>query len=217
MQKAGLEGEIARLERQRAAHFDGQLAVRRRTAEAQHEIETAQRRVEQIGRDLEQRVPTRGDAFLLVAGERRIEDRHAAGAFLLNKVRLIEKSRAETDIRLGALGGFELACEAGPTWRQEFQAGLILRRSGFDQEIETEHDMTPMGLIARIEHIQERMPQERQAQNGARAKRSGGCSVSRPSRPALRPQPELDSKKAGLAALEADLAATAKPPLAKAA
>ena len=34
MQKAGLEGEIARLERQRAAHFDDQLNVRRQIPNA---------------------------------------------------------------------------------------------------------------------------------------------------------------------------------------
>src|SRR4051795_11526997 len=165
MQKAGLEGEIARLERQRAAHFDDQLAVRRRIANAQGEIETARRRVEQIGRDLKQRVPTRGDAFVLHAKDgRQIDDRRTAGAHLLTRGRLIEKSRTEGKVSLGTLGGFELACEAGPTWRREFEARLILRRTGLDQEIETEHDITPLGLIARIEHILERMGQDRQEQ-----------------------------------------------------
>jgi hypothetical protein len=93
-----------------------------------------------------------------------------------------------------------------------------LRRTGLEQEIETEHDLTPMGLIARIEHMLERMPQDRQEQErrASEAERRLLGYRDRVGQPfAL--QPELDSKKAELAALEADLAATAKPSLAKAA
>jgi len=219
MQKAGLEGEIARLERQRAAHFDDQLAVRRRMVDAQHEGETARRRVAEIGRDLELRVSTRGDAFAFLAADgRRIEDRRIAGAHVLSRVRLIEKARTRTELSLGTLGSFELGCIAGPTWRRDFEARLVLRRTGLDQEIETEHELTPMGLIARIEHILERVPQDRQEQDrrAAEADRRLLGYRDRVGQPfAL--QAELDSKKAELAALEADLAATAKPALAKAA
>src|SRR5271165_5483924 len=53
LQKAGLEGEIARLDRQRAAHFDDQLAVSRQLRNAQIEREQALRHVEHISQDLE--------------------------------------------------------------------------------------------------------------------------------------------------------------------
>ena len=71
MQKAGLEGEIARLDRQRAAHFDDQLAVRRQISNADFDLQAARRRVEQIGEDLkmpdihagrELRLPVAGSA-----------------------------------------------------------------------------------------------------------------------------------------------------------
>jgi hypothetical protein len=218
MQKAGLEGEIARLERQRAAHFDDQLAVRRRVSDAQFEIAASRRRVEQIGQDLQRRQPTRGDAFVLAAGERRIEDRRIAGAYLLTKVRVIEKAREETELTLGTLGGFELACQAGRTWRREFEAKLILRRTGFEQEIETELDITPLGLIARLEHVLEQMPhdrqeQERRASDGERRLLGYQDRIGQP----FALQAELDAKKGELVALEADLAQTAKPSIAKAA
>lgn len=154
----------------------------------------------------------------VAADGRRIEDRRTAGAHLLSRLRLIERGRTRTELGLGTLGGFELACVAGPTWRRDFEARLILRRTGLDQEIETEHDLTPMGLVARIEHILERMKQDRQEQERCAAEADGRLlgyrdRVGQP----FALQPELDSKKAELAALEADLAATAKPPLAKAA
>ncbi len=218
LQKAGLEGEIARLDRQRAAHFDDQLAVRRQIANAQSDLQSAQRRIEQIGADLEQRIPTRGDAFVLQWGERRIEDRRTAGALLLSKVRMMTRAGVAEDLDLGTIGSFGLTCSAGATWRRSFETALIMRRTGFDHHIETEEDLTPTGLIARIEHILERLPQDLQEQErkAAEAARRLADYQDRLGQPfAL--QGELDGKRAQLAALEADLAATAKQRLPQAA
>jgi hypothetical protein len=63
IQKAGLESEIARLERQRAAHFDDQLNIRRQIRNAMHDIEAAETRIPAIRTDLVRCVPTRGDVF----------------------------------------------------------------------------------------------------------------------------------------------------------
>ena len=218
MQKAGLEGEIARLDRQRAAHFDDQLAVRRQISNAEVEVEAARRRIEQISEDIKRRVSTRGDGFVLHWQDRRVEERRSAGALLLSKVRLAMREQTKTEMSLGTLGGFELAYSAGPTWRREFEVVLVMRRTGFEQHIETEDDLTPMGLIARIEHILERMPQELQEQERKveqAARRLAGYQDRLGQPFAL--QGELDGKLAQLAALEADLAATAKQPLLKAA
>jgi hypothetical protein len=211
MRKAGLEGEIARLDRQRAAHFDDQLAVRRQIFNAESALQAARRRVEQIGADLERRVSTRGENFVLLWGDRRIEERRTAGALLLSKVRLAPREKTTTQMDLGTIGGFAFARGAGPTWRHEFEAMLIMRRTGFEQHVETEDDVTPAGLIARIEHILERMPQEPREQErkveDARHRLAG--YKDRLGQPfAL--QGELDGKRAQLAALEADLAGTAK-------
>jgi N12 class adenine-specific DNA methylase/adenine-specific DNA methylase len=213
MQKAGLEGELARLERQRAAHFDDQLAVRRHISAAERDLQAAQRRIEQIGEDLQRRTSTRGDAFALVLGDRRVEDRRTAGALLLSKVRLALRGREQGDLPLGWIGGFELVCSAGRTWRQDFEAALIMRRSGLDQHVETEPDLTPAGLIARIEHLLERIPQDLQEQErrAVEAERRRSGYQQRLGAP-FPLQAELDGKLAQLAALDADLAATNKPP-----
>ena len=65
MQKAGLEAEIARLERLRAAHIDDQHAIRRQIRDAEREIERATRRIGEIGQDIERLVPTAGEAFAM--------------------------------------------------------------------------------------------------------------------------------------------------------
>jgi hypothetical protein len=218
MQKAGLEGEIARLDRQRAAHFDDQLAVRRQISNAEFDLQAARQQVEQIGEDLRRRISTRADNFVLLWQERRIEERRTAGALLLSKVRLALREKTKAEVDLGTLGGFELACSAGSTLRRAFEAILVMRRTGFEQHIETDDGVTPAGLIARIEHILERMPQELQQQ--ARKVEQAGHRLAgykdRLGQPfAL--QGELDGKLAQLAALEADLAATAKQEIAKAA
>ena len=82
IQKAGLAGEIARLERQRAAHFDDQLNVRRQIANARSDIAAAQNRLAGIAHDLARRAPTRGDRVRDDAGGsdylRQAHRRHAA-------------------------------------------------------------------------------------------------------------------------------------------
>ena len=65
MQKAGLEGEIARLERQRAAHIDDQHAIRRQIRDAEREIEISTRRIGKIAEDIARLVPTGGESFTM--------------------------------------------------------------------------------------------------------------------------------------------------------
>ena len=66
MQKAGLEAEIARLDRQRAAHFDDQLNIRRRIADAEERARPCHpARTKDIRLDIEQHISTRGDAFAM--------------------------------------------------------------------------------------------------------------------------------------------------------
>ena len=63
MRKAGLEAEIARLERLRAGHIDDQLAIRRQIRDAEREIERSTRRISEIGQDIVRFVPTADNAL----------------------------------------------------------------------------------------------------------------------------------------------------------
>ena len=211
MQKAGLEAEIARLDRQRAAHFDDQLNIRRRIADAEAEHRHATRRIADIGKDLIQHVSTRGDAFRMEFEGRLVTDRRVAGTSLLSKVRLAERGKIPMEKDLGSIGGFALACHADRGWRREFEASLLLRRNGLDQEIPFDDELTPLGLMSRIEHILDRLgidlqEQERRAVeapnrlNGYQERSGQTFSL----------QAELDAKLAQLARLDADLAQTAQ-------
>jgi N12 class adenine-specific DNA methylase len=211
MRKAGLEAEIARLERQRAAHFDDQLNIRRRIADAAHEHSRALQRAEDIRRDIAQRVSTRGDTFSMDYEGRSIADRRIAGTMLLSKVRLADRGRKPVETEIARLGGFLILCVADRTWRSEFEANLVLACNGHDQTIAIEDDLTPLGLISRLEHLLDRFEsdlqeQERRAQE-ADNRRAGYEERAGQAFPL---QAQLDGKAATLAALDADLAQTAK-------
>ena len=177
IQKAGLAGEIARLERQRAAHFDDQLNVRRQIANARSDIAAAQNRLAGIAQDLTRRTPTRGDAFAMTLEDRVVSDRRIAGTLLLSKVRLAERARRVGKHLVGAIGGFELACHARRAFPNGFEASLILKRTDYDHELAVDPEQTPMGLIARLEHALERFEAEREEQTrreqDARARLAG--------------------------------------------
>ncbi|MFZ1425795.1 MAG: helicase-related protein, partial [Geminicoccaceae bacterium] len=83
MQKAGLESEIARLERLRAAHLDEHLAIRREIARAGTAIGQAEARITALEQDLQRRQPTRGEAFAMQVEGKGFIERKAAGHALL--------------------------------------------------------------------------------------------------------------------------------------
>ena len=211
MQKAGLEGEVARLQRQRDAHFDDQLNVRRQIQNAGFERQAAERRIAGIRQDIERRVSTRGDAFALSWEDRTVSERRTAGALILSKLRLAERAGKKGEFALGSLGGFDLRGDVGRGFYREVEASLVLLRTDYDQEIRIEADLTQIGLIARLEHILEHFEadlreQERRAQDAA--DRLTGYEQRLGQSFAL--QTELDAKLAQLEALEADLAQTGK-------
>ena len=207
IQKAGLAGEIARLERQRAAHFDDQLNVRRQIASARSDIAAAQGRLAGITHDLARRAPTRGEAFAMTLEDRIISDRRIAGTLLLSKVRLAERVRRVGKHPIGAIGGFDLVCHARRAFPNGFEATLILKRTDYDQELAIDPEQTPMGLIARLEHALERFEAEREEhtrrEQDASARLAGyEVRLGEP----FPLQGELDDKLAKMAQLEADLA-----------
>jgi len=211
MQKSGIEADIARLVRLRAAHFDDQLAVRRRIASTEHAIIHATRRISEITADLAIRVPTKGDAFLIEIGGRRIEERKVAGASLLGRIRMVERTKEIGRWTLCRIGGFELKMEtklalAGLHFQQE----VWLERTGFEQEIEVSADLSPLGFIARLEtkidHIDLDLTMEKQALRDAETRLSAYRPRVEQSFPLA---DELAEKQAALLELDAELAATA--------
>jgi len=210
IQKAGLETEIARLERQRAAHFDDQLSIRRQIRNARHDRDTAEERIAAIREDLLRRVTTKGEAFALEAEGRRVTERRTAGALLISKLRLAERSRAEGEWRVGRLGGFDLICQAHSALSGVFRVALVLQRAKH-QEITVEPELTPLGLISRLEHVLDRFELDLQEQQrlGSDATRRLVDYEARLGE-AFPLQAELDGKRAQLMRIEAELAESSK-------
>ena len=210
MRKAGLESEIARLQRQRAAHVDDQHAIRRQIQIARRDQAHAEARIAAIIADLAQRISTRGDAFSMQVEGRTVMQRKAAGAALLTKMRLAARERAERTWTVGRIGGFDLTCEVRPGLRDaRLEPSLTLERTEFAQPIDIDGDTTPVGLIARLEHALDRLDDEleehRRRDVDAKARLAGYEPRLGEAFPL---QGELDAKLAQLAEIEADLAGT---------
>jgi hypothetical protein len=108
MQKAGLEADIARLERLRAAHQDDQVAVRRQIRDAERDIAQATRRIAEIGRDIERRVPTTGDAFGMTVAGQSFTERKVAGRALLTEILTLVQLQRDGEAIIASIGGFSL-------------------------------------------------------------------------------------------------------------
>jgi hypothetical protein len=141
IQKAGLEAEIARLERQRDNHFDEQIAIRRKIDRLGREADEARMRISQIEADIEKRKPTRGDAFEMTVDGKAFRERKDAGALLLMHVRKAETEKPFKPRRIGAVGGFDLRLG-----RDMFGwPALLIALTGRDEAVRCGTDLTRSG------------------------------------------------------------------------
>jgi hypothetical protein len=214
MQKAGLESEIARLQRQRAAHVDDQHAVRRQIRDARHDQVQAEARIRAITADLARRQSTRGDAFAMEIEGRMITQRKPAGAALLTRARLAARDRAERRWTVGRIGGFDLTC-AVRAGRHDLrhdgrlEPHLTLERTEFAQPIDLDSETSSAGIIARLEHAIDRMDTDLEEQCRRAAAAQVRLAGYEPRLGEAFPlQGELDAKLTRLAEIEADLAGT---------
>jgi len=216
LQKAGLEAEIARLRRLRAAHIDDGHAVRRNIADARAQAASSAARIGQIEADLLVRTPTRGDLFRMEIGGKTVTERKVAGASLLSRIRVLEMER-EGDTRvLGSIGGFELKTAGQRLWtgrefhRQEvYEQSVWLDRTGWEQEVKIDADLTAMGLVSRLEYMLDRF----EADLAEHRRRVEEATHRIPAYEQRLGQPfayaaELDAKEAELDDIEESLAGT---------
>ena len=153
MQKAGLEADIARLERLRAAHRDDLFAVRRQIRNAERDIEHDTCRIAEIGEDIKRRVPTAGDAFAMTIAGHSFTERKPAGRALMKKVMTLVHLRQEDETTLATIGGFDLVFSGQRFGNDEFQYDVALARTGAETDIDLSLTVTPLGAVLRIEHV----------------------------------------------------------------
>jgi N12 class adenine-specific DNA methylase/adenine-specific DNA methylase len=213
LQKAGLESDIARLSRLRAAHFDDQHAVRRAVADVQNAIAFAERRIRQIEADIARRVPTRGDAFAIEIEGKTYTDRKAGGAALLKTIRAKEIGRTQGEWTVGAIGGFVITASTHLLRRHDAWVALALERTGYAEDIDCGADVTALGIVSRLEHQLGRFEVEllEQRRNLAESRQRLPAYEQRLGRPFVL-EAELAAKRAELAAIDASLAATTDEP-----
>ena len=207
MQKAGLEADIARLERLRAAHRDDQFAVRRQIRNAERDIELYTRRIAEIGKDIERRIPTSGDAFAMTVGGQSFTERKPAGRALMKEIMTLVHLREEDETTLAAIGGFDLIFSGQRFGQDDFRYDVTLARCGAETGIDLALTVTPLGAVSRIEHVLSDFEEER-AQYRFRlddAKRRLASYQSRQGGE-FGFEVELAEKRRQLAEIEADLA-----------
>src|SRR3984957_9848977 len=210
MQKAGLESEIARLQRQRAAHMDDQHAIRRQIHDARLDQAHAEARARALTADLARRSSTRGDEFVMEIEGRTITQRKAAGAALLTKIRLAVRERIRRTWTVGRIGGFDLTCEihpGGPDGR--LAPDLALERTDFMQPIGIGEETTQIGIVARLEHALDRMDAELEEHHRRGTEATVRLAGYAPRLGETFPlQGELNDRLVQLSGIEADLANT---------
>lgn len=213
MQKAGLEADIARLERLRAAHQDDQFAVRRQVRDAERDIEFATRRIGEIEHDIARLVPTAGDAFMMTVTDKAYRERKEAGRALMKEVLTLVQLQQEDDRVIASIGGFDLEHSGERFGRDGYRYATMLLRTGSEQEVELPVTVTPLGAISRLEHALDDFDgeQERYRQRLADARRRLASYRSRDGG-AFAFGEELAEKRRQLAAIEADLANDTEKP-----
>lgn len=153
MQKAGLEADIARLERLRAAHEDDQYAVRRQMRDAERAMEVSTRRIAEIGQDIARLKPTGGDAFTIVVLGQEYTERKEAGRALMKEILTLLQLQQEGEVHLATIGGFDLVYEGERFGKGDgYRFETLLQRTGADYEIDLTITVTPLGAISRLEH-----------------------------------------------------------------
>jgi hypothetical protein len=212
MQKAGLEADIARLERLRAAHDDDLFAVRRQIRDAERDIEVSTRRINEIGQDIERMVPTSGDAFTVTVDGKRYTDRKDAGRALMKEILTLVQLQSQGEVILASIGGFDLVYDGERFGKGDgYRYQTLLQRTGADYEIELPVTVTPLGAISRLEHAlggfeeereryRQRLEEYRRRLASYQSRQSGEFSFA----------DELAEKRRQLAEVEEALAASAR-------
>ncbi|MFC5384649.1 Eco57I restriction-modification methylase domain-containing protein [Aquamicrobium segne] len=214
MQKAGLEADIARLERLRSAHIDDQHAVRRQLRDAERDIEYAARRISEIGQDIERLVLTGGDPFSMIVGGKRHDERKKAGRALMKEILTLVQLQQEGECIIASIGGFELEYSGERFGKDGYRYSTMLLRTGVEHEIELAITVTPLGAISRIERALSGFEdeQERYRQRLADARRRLTSYQSRGEGGAFAFADELEEKRRQLAEVEEALAKDLESP-----
>lgn len=151
MQKAGLESEIARLKRLRAAHYDDQHALSNTIASAKDSIRYNEHFFQDLIEAEREYRTTKGDNFAMTVFGHSTRERATAGAYLLGKIHNLPERE---HVHVGELAGLDVVGRR----RRDFFSGDEVGQYGIQlgstvKWIDTERKTSPVGIIQRLEHI----------------------------------------------------------------
>jgi hypothetical protein len=118
--------------------------------------------------------------------------------------------REARDWVIGRIAGFDLTCSVSRNLAGGLFSGhLVLQRTGYEQVIDVQDDLTALGLISRLEYVLDRFEADVEEQTRRAADATQRLAGYEPRVGEVFPlQAELDEKLARMAELEADLAKT---------
>lgn len=151
MQKAGLESEVARLKRLRAAHYDDQHALANAIASAKDHIRMSKQQIEDLTVAKERYTPTKGDQFAMTVFGQLTRERTTAGTYLVGSAKRLPQEGYE---RIGELGNLPIVGRRKRdyvTGKVIFQFGVML--GSYIEWLEGKTDSSPVGLVQRLEHV----------------------------------------------------------------
>ena len=155
MERAGVEQEVARLERLRSAHHSTQAGLVREVKSLRKERYGCEVAIVALKDAILQRVETRGDRFSAVIDGQPSRDRKASGVDLqvvLANAHEDLRRGGTVDRRVGQLGGFELHVHADRHWDvvQLHVVGLPTRPLEFSRSEVANSD--PVGVVRKLEN-----------------------------------------------------------------
>lgn len=209
MRKAGLEADIARLERQRAAHFDDQLAVRRTIRDAENEIARAEGRIASTQTDIRHR----GGAspFPMSVGVHSYGDATEAGTAVLATIRQLNARRREGSHPIARFRGFDVGFEGERRFAGKYGYAVYLDRHRRQQETGINLGCGPEEVIRRLDALVMGFESELdEARHTIGRERNRIAQYQAQLGGSFAHEAELDEKRAELTALEHALAATTR-------
>jgi N12 class adenine-specific DNA methylase len=215
MKKAGLESEISKLERQRSAHYSSQSNVKRQIREAHEDTERCKAQIGQVQRDLSCRVLPSSDYWEMTVEGVVFNERKPALEALAKAINTTNDLTRRVDTWvMFSYAGFDVVAEGfenkklnGPP---EYRLFLDVRLSGprfvrvYEMDIQkaeallTRVEKVILGLEGRLNDLHQRIAENRRTIADFSSRQGQPWDL----------QAVLDDKKAELAALNADLAAT---------
>ncbi|TNE43753.1 MAG: lactate dehydrogenase [Sphingomonadales bacterium] len=155
MKKAGLDAEVARLQRLRDAHVDDQYNIRRTITRTTREIESCQKQIARLEADIARRAPAKVDEVIFDCDGTMVTDRKTAGERILGYAHRMRADRTGARWILGVFNGIGLELtgyEAIDTEGRPYLCTVItVQHNGEQHEFEVTEKTRPGTVVGRVE------------------------------------------------------------------